>query len=116
MSTTTPTEAVHLTDSTFAQTLRSTPAPVLVDFWAAWCPPCRALAPTIDRLARATRTGSIIAKLDVDEARAIAREHDITSIPTMIIFRDGVEVDRLVGIHPFELIERRLAAAASPHH
>lgn len=113
MSTTTPNEAVHLDEAGFAQTLRSTRAPVLVDFWAKWCPPCRALAPTIDRLARETRTGSLIAKLDVDEARSVAREHGITSIPTLIIFRNGAEVDRLVGIHPFELIESRLAMAAT---
>lgn len=103
---------LHLTDADFERTLKSTNAPVLVDFWATWCPPCRALGPTIDRLARDTRTGAVIAKLDVDEARETARAHGISSIPTMVIFKNGVEVERLIGIHSFEQIEARLGAAA----
>ncbi|MDX2131271.1 MAG: thioredoxin [Planctomycetota bacterium] len=103
---------VHLTAESFGTTLAGTDQPVLVDFWASWCPPCRALAPTIDAIAEDAQGKAVIAKLDVDEARDVAREHRIQSIPTLVIFKDGREVDRMVGLQSRGEIERRLAKAA----
>ncbi len=103
---------LHLTSENFDAALSSN-KPVLVDFWATWCPPCLALAPTIQNLAETTQGKAIIAKLDVDEARDIAMEYAIQSIPTMVIFKNGKEVDRLVGLQSKEAIIRRLALASA---
>ena len=93
------TEPFHLTDSNFEQTI-STNKTVLVDFWATWCGPCRALAPTIVELAKEYSGKVLIGKLDVDENPATAEKFQVFSIPTMILFKDGKEVDRLVGLCP----------------
>jgi thioredoxin 1 len=92
-------EPFHVTDQNFDQTIKSNKV-VLVDFWANWCGPCRALAPTIADLAKEYSGKVLIAKLDVDENPVTAEKFQVFSIPTMIVFKDGVEVDRLVGLCP----------------
>jgi thioredoxin 1 len=93
------TQPFHITDSNFEQTVKSTHL-VLVDFWATWCGPCRALAPIIEEIAQENTGKVLVGKLDVDESPQTAEKFQVFSIPTMIIFKDGQEVDRLVGLCP----------------
>ncbi|MGD6807430.1 MAG: thioredoxin [Candidatus Bathyarchaeia archaeon] len=102
------TEPFHVTDSNFEQTIKSNKL-VLVDFWANWCGPCRALAPTIVELAKEYSGKVLIGKLDVDENPVTAEKFQVFSIPTMIVFKDGQEIDRIVGLCPKNRIIDALA-------
>jgi len=90
-------EPFHVTDANFDETIKKNKL-VLVDFWANWCGPCRALAPTIRELANEFNGKILIGKLDVDENSGTAERFQVFSIPTMIIFKDGKEAERLVGL------------------
>ena len=102
------TEPFHVTDSNFEQTVKANKV-VLVDFWANWCGPCRALAPTIAELAQEYSGKVLIGKLDVDENPATAEKFQVFSIPTMIVFKDGQEADRIVGLCTRNKITEALA-------
>jgi thioredoxin 1 len=100
---------VELTDANFDSFLQSAgDKPVLVDFWATWCPPCRMLAPTIEQLAKESAGRYVIAKLDTDQSPRTAARFQISGIPTMIIFERGQKVDQLVGVAPKEAIAGKL--------
>lgn len=88
---------LDLTDSTFDQAVASAPA-ILVDFWAPWCGPCRMIAPVIEELAKELSGKVSVAKVNVDEASGIAAAHNVTSIPTLMIFKNGQLVDRSTGL------------------
>ena len=111
-----PNEAAHpieVTDANFAQVLSQAGAkPVLIDAWATWCPPCRMLAPVIDAIAQQSAGRWIIGKLDTDRNPQIASQFRISSIPTLLIFKNGQLVDQLVGVQPQGAIEARLAKHA----
>ena len=92
-------EPFHLTDKNFDETISKNKV-VLVDFWAGWCGPCRALAPTIEELAKDLAGKVLVAKLDVDENPQTAEKFQVYSIPTVIVIKDCCEVDRIVGLCP----------------
>jgi thioredoxin 1 len=100
-------EPFHVTDTNFEETITKNKL-VFVDFWASWCGPCRALAPTIVELAGEYAGKVLIGKLDVDENPATAEKFQVFSIPTMIVFKDGKEAERLVGLCPKNKIEATL--------
>jgi thioredoxin 2 len=101
-----------VTDATFARdVLQAGGLPVLLDCWAEWCGPCRMLTPVLDQLAQESKGQYLIAKLNVDENPQTAAQFSIRSIPTMLIFKDGALVDRLVGVQPKEAIASHLASA-----
>jgi thioredoxin 2 len=85
--------------------------PVLVDFWAPWCGPCRMVSPLVERVGHEHAGALKVAKLNVDEAPAISERYSIRGIPLLVIFRDGAEVDRLVGAVPYD----QLYAWLEPH-
>jgi len=87
----------HITDDNFEETIKNNPI-VFVDFWATWCGPCRALAPTIDEIAQEYSGKVLIGKLDVDKNPSTAEKLQVLSIPTMVLFKNGQEVERLVGL------------------
>jgi len=97
-----------VTDATFAAEVERSPLPVLVDAWAAWCGPCRTLAPVVDELAAELAGRVRVAKLDVDANPATASRFDIRSIPTLLVIAGGREVDRIVGVQPKHAIRARL--------
>ena len=99
---------VDITDATFSKEVLSYPGPVLMDSWAPWCGPCRTVGPILDELASKYAGGIKIVKLNVDENPLTASKYNIRSIPTMLLFKGGSLVDRLVGALPKEEIERHL--------
>ncbi len=86
-----------LTEGSFDESITEGDAPVLVDFWAEWCGPCKMIAPVLDEIAGEQEGNLKIAKLNVDEAPGIARRFEVMSIPTLILFKDGEPVKRIVG-------------------
>jgi thioredoxin 1 len=94
------TEAIHLTEKNFDETLAATPGLVMVDFWAEWCGPCRAIAPVLEELAEASEGRVTLMKVNVDENHGLAVRYVIRSIPTIVFFKDGAVVDRVVGAAP----------------
>jgi thioredoxin len=90
-------EILTLSDSTFDETVAGSDVPVLVDFWAEWCGPCKMIAPTLAEIATEQRGKLAIGKLNVDDNPDTARRYDVMSIPTLLVFKDGKQVKRLVG-------------------
>ena len=88
---------VEVSDASFAQDVLSSNTPVLVDFWATWCGPCRMVAPVLEEIASENSGQLTVAKLDVDANPETARDFQVVSIPTLILFKDGQPVKRIVG-------------------
>ncbi len=102
---------VTVTDSNFeAEVLKST-QPVLIDFWATWCGPCRAIAPVVEQLATDYAGKVKVGKLDVDHNQGVATQYGVTSIPTLLVFKEGKVVGHIVGAVPRPKIEELLKKA-----
>ena len=101
---------VHLTEENFDGEVMQSDIPVIVDFWATWCPPCKILAPVFEELAGEYEGKMKFAKLDTDEVRAVAQKYSIMSIPTLIVFKGGKEIERMVGALPKESLKEKIDA------
>lgn len=104
-------DTVTVLDATFKNEVLDSAEPVLVDFWATWCAPCRAIAPALEELATQYKGQVKIAKVDVDENQAIAQQFGIRSIPTLILFKGGKAVETLVGALPKAKLEDSIKKA-----
>lgn len=102
------TAPIMVTDSNFADVVERSPTPVLLDMWAAWCGPCRLIAPTIEKLAGELAGRVLVGKLDVDANQQTAARFGVQSIPTLLILKNGKESGRIVGVQTKEAILRQL--------
>ena len=105
---------VTVTDATFTDEIERSPLPVLVDLWAPWCGPCRTVAPIVDQIAAELAGRVKVAKMNVDDNPATSARFGVRSIPTLLVFKDGREVDRIVGAQPKAAIVSRLERHISP--
>lgn len=104
--------AAAVTDATFKQEVLESSIPVLVDFWAPWCGPCRMVAPVVDEIAQQYSDQVKVVKVNTDENPSVASQYGIRSIPTLMIFKDGQRVDTVVGAVP----KTTLANTLDKHH
>jgi len=102
--------ALELTDSNFEELVLKSDKPVLVDFWAVWCGPCRMVAPIVEELSKDYEGKAVIGKLDVDANPAIAAKFGIRNIPTLLVFKNGQVVDKNVGAAPKHILAAKVEA------
>jgi thioredoxin 1 len=110
METKWPDTPIHLIDADIAETMKKYPM-IVIDCWAPWCGPCRMIGPIIEELAKEMKGKIVFGKLNVDENPQTSMKHNIMSIPTLLVFKNGVLVDRLVGAMPKEMLLQKL----NPH-
>ena len=102
-----PNKPIELTDSKFREMIKNNPL-VVVDCWAPWCAPCYMVAPILEELAREYAGRISFGKLNVDENKSVALEHQIMSIPTLLVFKNGKLVDRIIGAMPKKILEPKI--------
>ncbi|MDH7498779.1 MAG: thioredoxin [candidate division NC10 bacterium] len=101
-------EVLHLTQGNFEEEVLKSASPVLVDFWAEWCGPCRMVAPLIEELAKDYQGRLKVGKLNVDEEREIALRYSIRSIPTLILFKEGKPAEQIIGALPKSALKSKI--------
>jgi thioredoxin 1 len=101
---------IEITDSTFQKEVLESNVPVLVDFWAAWCGPCKMIAPVVEEIAKEYDGKLKVGKVDVDANQQYAAKFGIRSIPTLLIFKDGKVVDQIIGAVPKPMITQKLVS------
>jgi thioredoxin 1 len=99
---------INATDANFADVIENGEGLAMVDFWAAWCGPCRMVAPVVEQLAQEYAGRLQVAKLDVDANQAVSMKYNIRSIPSILFFKDGKHVDTVVGAVPKAMLERKI--------
>ena len=103
-------KTVEVTSQTFQSLVLESAQPVLVDFWATWCPPCKMIAPSLEQISDEYDGRAVVAKINVDENQNLAQKYGIRSIPTLLFFKGGEVADQAVGAMPKEMISQRLDA------
>lgn len=104
---------IAIADSDFQEKVLGADVPVVVDFWAEWCGPCKMMAPVFEKLAEEFDGRLTFAKVDVDSNQSSAGQFGIRGIPTLLVFNDGKEIDRIVGFAPEDQLRQRLDAVAA---
>ena len=102
--------ALELTDSNFDEQVLQSDKPVLVDFWAEWCGPCRMVGPIVEQLASEYDGKAVVGKVNVDDNQGVAAKFGIRNIPTLLVFKNGEIVDKQVGVAPKNVLEQKLKA------
>jgi thioredoxin 1 len=111
----TETKAVELNEENFKREVLQSDKPVLVDFWAGWCGPCKAIAPTVTELAADFEGIAKVGKVDLDAHPSLAQRYAVLSIPALLFFKDGEVVDRVTGVVPKELLAKKLKGFTPTH-
>lgn len=99
---------LEITQQNFEKEVLKSDKPVLIDFWAPWCMPCKIIAPTVEKLAEELKEKVKVSKSNVDESPDIATELSVMNIPTLVLFKDGKEVSRMIGVNSKEAIEAKI--------
>jgi len=107
-------EPIHVTDSAFEKAVLQAKVPVVVDFWAPWCGPCRMIAPALEQLAQEYGQKILVAKVNTDDNFEYAQQYGVRGIPTLLFLKDGQELDRIVGAAPLPMIKQKVDALLTP--